>query len=103
MKRAHLSVVQNGKSQETIRFSSPAAAKIDWKAFRNQFFYWFGLLRLVVLAPFKLIAFLGRSAVAVGCWLYSAIIYTFLGLIGAAFVFFLVYGFGHFLFYPLFH
>lgn len=100
--RGHLYVVTNNVPKEPS-YVAHERTPIDWMGLWHRVLYWFGLLRMVVLAPFKLVAFLGRTAVAVGRWVIRSVVYTVLGTVGAVIVFFLIYGLGKVLLYPLFH
>jgi len=58
---------------------------------------------LIICAPFRLIAALGRTSVAFGGWLFTASINMIIGLFGIGFVVFFFYGMARVMFHPLFH
>lgn len=62
-----------------------------------------GVLVAIGLAPFRAVRFLARLFVSTGLGLFSAIYKLFLGSIGLALIFVVLYGMSRFLLHPFLH
>ncbi|PLX76750.1 MAG: hypothetical protein C0607_03550 [Azoarcus sp.] len=103
MKRAHLHLVADNSPREAERLAPAAAAEIDFRALAVRARYWFAMLGLILGAPFRFLAAVGRICFATGLGFFVAIFRLFLGTIGIALIAIVGYGLLRVIFYPFFH
>lgn len=103
MKRAHLHLVADNSLHEADRLSPAVAAEIDFRALAVRVRYWLAMLGLILGAPFRFVAAVGRICFATGLGFFVAIYRLFLGTIGVALIVVIGYGLIRVLFHPFFH
>lgn len=102
MKHAHLRLVANNAHNVVAESDGPENA-FDAKALFARLGAALAVLAAIGAAPFRLVAFLGRLFVSTGLGFFATVYRLFLGMIGMALIFVVIYGLAHVLFYPAFH
>lgn len=102
MRRAHLHLVADNSPRQAERIAPAAAANIDFRALAARARYWFAMLGLVLGAPFRFLAAVGRICFATGMGFFVAIFRLVIGTIGVALIAVVGYGLLRVLLHPLF-
>lgn len=110
MKRAHLQLVANNVGSARVRTVRGAAANnaaaeaahVDFQALAAKSRHWFAVALLILGAPFRLVAAVGRMAVATGRGFFTLVYRVVMGTIGLAMIGIVGYGLLRVLLHPLF-
>ncbi len=104
MKHARLRVVADNTVRPTADASAAPIrdARADFLAFAARVRYWFAFALMVLGAPFRLAAAVGRFSVAAGRAFFDAIFKIVIGTIGLTLIVLVGYGMLRVILHPLF-